>query len=203
MRRHLVVFVRLPVLGAVKRRLARDIGAVAAVGFYRRTTASVVARLARDRRWSTVLAVTPDRAVTAAPPAWRGCRRERQGPGDLGRRMARALRRHAPDPVVVVGSDIPGITARHVATAFRALGHAELVIGPAEDGGYWLIGSRDGRRLFRPFAGVRWSGPHALADTVASLRGRRIAIVARLADVDDGADFEAARKRPIRPCGAR
>ena len=47
-----------------------------------------------------------------------------------------------PGPVVVIGSDIPGITARHIAEAFRLLGRHAFVFGPARDGGYWLVGAR-------------------------------------------------------------
>jgi glycosyltransferase A (GT-A) superfamily protein (DUF2064 family) len=122
-----------------------------------------------------------------------------QGRGDLGARMQRALRAFAPAPVVVVGSDIPDLAPRHVAAAFRGLAAADVVIGPADDGGYWLIGMRGARRLHRPFAGVRWSGPHALADTVAALGPQaRVAYAATLADVDDAAALTRWRARPSR-----
>jgi hypothetical protein len=90
-----------------------------------------------------------------------------------------------------VGSDIPGVRAADVAAAFRALdGRADAVFGPAEDGGYWLVGLGP-RRPRDPFRGVRWSGPHALADTLANCRGRRVALLRRLRDVDDAADLAA------------
>jgi glycosyltransferase A (GT-A) superfamily protein (DUF2064 family) len=63
------------------------------------------------------------------------------------------------------------------------------VFGPADDGGYWLIGLSRRPRLLRPFAGVRWSTPHALADTLANLRGRPVALLPALSDVDTPADF--------------
>jgi glycosyltransferase A (GT-A) superfamily protein (DUF2064 family) len=91
---------------------------------------------------------------------------------------------------VLIGSDIPGVTAADIAAAFRALGRAQAVFGPAEDGGYWLVGFGP-RRPARPFAGVRWSTEHALADTLSNCAGHRVALVRRLRDVDTAADLRA------------
>jgi rSAM/selenodomain-associated transferase 1 len=187
-RRHLVVFARAPVLGRVKRRLAAEIGPLAALRFHRGNTARLLNRLARDGRWQCWLALTPDRHA-GGKRFWRvPCRRIAQGPGDLGRRMAGALTGLPRGLVVIVGSDIPGIQPFHVAAAFRALGRSDLVFGPAEDGGYWLIGT-SGRTLpYRLFAGVRWSSAHALADTLRNVPPRlRVGFATTLADVDDGA----------------
>lgn len=187
----LVIFARQPRLGAGKRRLARDIGATAALNFQRTQLAQTLRRLARDPRWRTYIAVTPDRSRPwpAMIPVLA------QGGGDLGVRMARAARGLPPGPVVIVGCDIPGLTAAHVAAAFRKLGACDAVFGPATDGGYWLVGLRRRPRFIDPFTEVRWSTRHALADTLAGLTDRRVAMVATLADVDDGAAF-AARFRP-------
>ena len=199
MRRHLVIFAREPRLGRVKRRLARDLGALAAWRFHRLTTEALLRRLGRDPRWTCWLAVTPDSAARRGGP--RGlvrpglARAIPQGPGDLGRRMARVLDTLPPGPVVIVGSDIPGITAGHVAGAFHRLGDHDWVLGPATDGGYWLIGARR-RPAFRPpFEGVRWGGPQALSDTLANMAGRRVAQIETLADVDRAEDLARLRGR--------
>jgi uncharacterized protein len=196
--RRLVVFARAPLLGAVKHRLAAGIGPVAAQAFYAGTTRTLLRRVAADGRWRTVLAVTPDRHASAAFwPA--SVPRIPQGGGDIGARMGRVFRRYARSPVVIVGSDIPAIRAGHVASAFAALGDADAVLGPAEDGGYWLVGLANGYRAHGLFAGVRWSTEHALADTLGNLRGCRVAMLERLADIDDAADFvrwrDAARRQ--------
>lgn len=190
---HLVVFVKAPRLGQVKSRLAAGIGALAALRFYRWTTARVLRRLGQDPRWRTLIAVTPSRALRE--PFWDSrVSRLDQGPGDLGHRMARVFRTLPPGPVVIVGSDIPELAPSHVAAAFRALGSRDAVFGPAADGGYWLVGLRRSPRLPTGlFAGVRWSSPHALADTWASLpRGFTVALLETLEDVDDA---EAYRRR--------
>lgn len=192
MRPRLVIFVKEPQPGRVKSRLARDIGRVEAAWWYRHQTARLIRRLAPDRRWQTVLAVSPDRAV-AAGRAWPGAvPRVPQGQGDLGWRMARALRalRAHGGPVLVIGSDVPAITPARVAAAFRLLGRHDAVIGPAVDGGYWAIGLRTGAVLpAGALRDVRWSGPHARADTERSLAPLSIGHAAELADVDCGADL--------------
>jgi hypothetical protein len=111
----------------------------------------------------------------------------RQGEGDLGARMVRALRAEAPGPAAVIGSDILGLGPAHIARAFRVLGRADTLLGPAPDGGYWLIGARHpGRLPPRVLEGVRWSGPHARADTAACLRGAGLTVAE--ADTLDDAD---------------
>ena len=182
------LFARAPRLGRVKRRLARDVGDRAALDFYRATLLATWRRLAADRRFRTVLAVTPDRG--GGWPA--GAARVAQGSGDLGARMWRACRLRPRGRVVIVGSDIPGLRADDVAQAFRLLGRAPCVFGPAADGGYWLVGFAP-RRGEMPFRGVRWSSQHALADTLARLT-RPALLLRQLRDVDCGADLFAIRR---------
>jgi hypothetical protein len=200
--RHLVVFLRAPQLGRVKSRLAAGIGAVAALGFYRRTSMRLLRRLTRDRRWRCHLALTPDGAASGKR-IWpvRALRRG-QGGGDLGRRMARVFATLPPGPAVIVGSDIPAMTMEHVVAAFRALGRSEAVFGPARDGGYWLVGLRRRPRLPRGLFGrVRWSSEHALADTLAGLPpGMPVAMLEPLEDVDDAAAYRRWLNR--RPPGS-
>ena len=184
----LVIMAKMPMAGRVKTRLAREAGVAAATRFARHALASTVARLSRDRRWHTTLAVTPDDG--AMPYPWpHAVARVGQGHGDLGRRMQRLMDAAGPGPLVIVGTDIPGLRAAHVRSAFRCLGTHDAVVGPSADGGYWLIGLRRRPRVLGPFAAVRWSSPHALADTLANLRGRSVGHVATLCDVDTVRDL--------------
>lgn len=186
-----IVFARAPRLGQVKRRLARDVGDRAALRFYTRTLMRLLWSLSHDRRFRTVVATTPDFAWLSLPP---GVGRIRQGHGDLGDRMHRACARFRRGRVAIVGSDIPDLVADDVARAFRALGWADGVFGPAADGGYWLVGLGP-RRPAHPFASVRWSGPHALRDTLANFTGRRVAHLRVLRDVDTAKDLCALGTR--------
>ncbi len=185
MRDTVVVFARAPRLGTVKRRLAAGIGDRAALRFHRAGLLGLLGALLADGRFRVRLALTPDRARIRLP--W-PVARVGQGQGALGRRMARVCQAHPHGRVAIVGCDIPDLGAEDVAAAFRALGRAEAVFGPARDGGYWLVGLGP-RRPGRPFAAVRWSCPHALADTLANFTGRRVALLRTLADVDTAADL--------------
>jgi len=107
--------------------------------------------------------------------------------------MQRLFRRLPPGPAIIVGSDIPAIKPSDIARAFRLLGNGDAVFGRAADGGYWLVGLRRSPRVLAPFANVRWSGPHALADTLRNLEGHRVAFAATLSDVDCEEDYRASR----------
>ena len=197
MRRHLVLFVRAPQLGLGKRRLAQEIGDVATVRFERVMLALLLRRLAADRRWRLRIAVTPDRARRHARHWRRGVDVTGQGGGDLGIRMRRALAASPPGPVVLVGGDIPGLSANHVVAAFHVLGTSDLVFGPAKDGGFWLVGARRRPRLPPLFDKVRWSSHYALADTLAGLTRRiKVGHAAKLQDVDDADTYR--RLKPNR-----
>jgi rSAM/selenodomain-associated transferase 1 len=187
-----IIFAKAPRLGRVKTRLARGIGALPALRFFRSTLASTYRRLAADRRWQTQIAVTPDQARRGWP---RGACVIAQGHGDLGQRMWRALHDARRRPVAIVGCDIPDLAADHIATSLRLLASHDAVLGPARDGGYWLIGMRGFVPSPRLFEGVRWSSKHALADTRARLAGWRVALGPTLDDVDEAADL--ARLRPL------
>lgn len=190
-RPQLVVFVKEPQAGRVKTRLGRGIGAARATAFYRHMTATVVARLGADRRWRTVLAVAPDAAL--ASRAWpASLERVGQGGGDLGARLERVMDGLPPGPVVIVGTDIPEIRPSHVAAAIKHLGRADAVLGPAPDGGYWLVGLKRRPRVPRAFRRVRWSSDHALADTRANLHGLEVGLLDILVDVDEAADLSRA-----------
>lgn len=191
--RHLVIFARRPQLGVGKRRLAADVGDVEALRFARGALDRLARTLGCDPRWRLWLAVTPDR-----PLDWvRTGAAITQGPGDLGARLTRVLQALPPGPVVVLGSDTPAVTRADVAGAFRALGPNEAVFGPATDGGYWLIGLRRGLGERLPFDGVRWSTAYALADTLATLEGRPIAMLREQEDIDDGPALRRWRARHL------
>jgi uncharacterized protein len=188
-----VVFARAPRLGAVKRRLARDIGDRAALRFHTATLTRLLRGLAAEKRFRTVLAITPDRARVSFQ-----VRRIRQGGGDLGVRMHRVFWRFPRGRIAIIGCDIPDAEPPDLHAAFRALGSADAAFGPATDGGYWLV-AMSPRRPARPFARVRWSTEHALADTLANFAGRRVAMLRTLHDVDTAADLGAQSTTTLSP----
>jgi glycosyltransferase A (GT-A) superfamily protein (DUF2064 family) len=123
--------------------------------------------------------------------------------------MVRVFTALPPGQAIIVGSDIPELRAHHVACAFRTLGSHDAVFGPASDGGYWLVGLRRSRPLPRAlFQGVRWSSPHTLADSRATLpKTWSVASAALLDDIDDAEDYrrwqQLRSRRTITPAIAR
>ena len=192
----LVVMAKRPQIGRVKTRLARDIGACEALRFFRSASAALIRRVGRDPRWQTVIAVAPDDAMHERGIWPASVPRVPQGGGDLGERMGRLFRELPPGPVVIIGADIPGITSAHVASAFAALGKHDAVLGPADDGGYWLVGLRRRPRIAEIFANVRWSSEHTFGDTAKNIQGQgmSLAMIGTLADIDTGADFSKWRQ---------
>jgi uncharacterized protein len=186
---HLVIFTRYPVAGSGKRRLAAHAGPVQAVRFQRVRLQTLLIGLSHDPRWTTWLAVTPDRSG----PWPSHVKRLPQGRGDLGQRLARIMTALPCGPAIVIGTDIPGIRASHIAAGFQALKGHDAAFGPAPDGGYWLIGLKRTPRVRLPFEDVRWSTSDALNDTIRTLGTARVAMIDTLEDVDDGS---ALRRHP-------
>ena len=192
--RHLIVMAKPPLGGQAKTRLARDVGPARAAAFCRLSTGRLLHRLGPDPRWRLTLCVNarPDQRFACWPE---GVARSAQGGGSLGDRMTHAMAALPPGPAVILGTDAPQVEPADVAAAFAALGPAEAVFGPADDGGYWLVGLARRRPLPGLFAGVRWSTEHALADTRASLpEGARTATLRTLTDVDDADGLSALRR---------
>ncbi len=185
--------VKEPLVGRVKTRLARDVGAVQAAAFYRKTYASILRRLSGRGRWQTEIGVTPDYAVSST--IWpKEYQRHPQGGGDLGARMQRVMDTLPPGPVIIIGTDVPGVTQRHIQAAFKALRSSDAVFGPSPDGGYWLTGLRRRPRIPQAFRSVKWSSRDTLAHTLANLGGLRVAETTTLTDVDEASDLDQAGK---------
>ncbi len=174
-----------PRAGKVKTRLGRDIGMTNAAWWFRHHSARLIRMLNHDPRWQLRLSIAPPRALHSRIwPA--GIARDAQISGDLGQRMHHIFTTTPPGPVVLIGSDIIGVTPHLIETAFRRLGHKDCVLGPAPDGGFWLAGMRRGPRPLPKnlFQNVRWSSQHTLSDTRASLGDATVGLIQALSDVD-------------------
>ena len=187
----LTILLRAPRPGTVKSRLAAVLGDDAALAAYRELlerTLRAVSALA-----PVELRCTPDDAIpeirALASPSWQV---SPQGNGDLGERIHRAFAdgfRDGVSRMVVIGTDCPQVTADDVQSAWNALGTAEVVLGPASDGGYWLIGLRAPQP--RLFLGIDWGGPEVLNQTRrnAAAAGLRLHQLRELSDVDTAEDW--------------
>lgn len=191
--RVLGVFAKQPVAGAVKTRLAVATSAEWAERVAAAFLHDTLDRLAtiEARR---VLAFAPD----GARDYFAGVAGDRfellpQGADDLGQRMARFFAGQiaaGAAATVLVGSDSPSLPLSFVCQAFDELAGADLVLGPATDGGYYLIGC--GARLPPVFEGVVWSSPRVLAATIARLADPawRVALLPPWYDVDTWEDWQ-------------
>jgi len=188
---HLIIFVKAPRRGTVKTRLARAIGDEAACAAYRRMVEEVVDRLASLA--SVELRFAPDDAVTEIRQWRRGNWQLRpQGEGDLGQRLVRAFAEafaKGAQRVAVIGSDCPAITPADIELAWSVLGTSDAVLGPSQDGGYWLIGLREPRPTL--FQSIDWSTDKVLNQTLRRARARnlKVELLRELSDVDTESDW--------------
>ena len=196
----LIVFVKAPRPAAVKTRLAESIGTEAACAAYRRLVETLLKQLRNLR--AVELCFSPDDAA-AEIRSWleEDWNSSPQGGGDLGQRLQSAFERAfatGVKRVVIIGSDCPAVTAEDIYEAWRSLRTHDVVLGPATDGGYWLIGL--GRSQPQLFHHIHWSTEGVLTETTKRIRqtGLSVQLLRELQDVDTQDDwrrFLASRNR--------
>jgi rSAM/selenodomain-associated transferase 1 len=201
----LCIFARTPVLGQVKRRLAESLGDAAALAAHEELLEGTLRRCLEGRSyrlelWLTDLSEVPD--WLSSPPFSTKMTVRLQSKGDLGGRMWETLREglNASPYCVLIGSDCPDIEAAYVRSAFEALAGADVVLGPAEDGGYGLIGlSRPVPELFQ---NMRWGDSGVRTRTLerAAHSGASVVCLPEIYDVDLLEDRQRYRAtNPVRP----
>lgn len=213
----LIIFTRFPEPGKTKTRLIPAVGARGAARLHRQMAEHIIAKVAKmDGRDGTALEVRYEGGSAALMQDWLGPRfsYRPQGSGDLGRRMARAFEEAFQDSkgaAVIIGSDIPGISADIVQQAFDALKKNQLVLGPARDGGYYLIGLKNSlspETYLRLFDGINWGTAEVISQTleIAKTMGLQYVLLEKLDDVDGPEDlqfWENARGAAVQPAGAQ
>lgn len=193
----LCVFTRYPEPGRTKTRLIPAMGGDAAACLQRAMTAhvlTVASQIGRARGTHVEVRFEGGDPIRMSETFGRAFAYRPQGGGDLGDRMQRCVREGleaGAHSVVIAGSDVPGIDQDILAAAFDGLRTHDLVIGPAADGGYYLIGLRtDVPELFR---NMPWGTEHILRETLAVARHRGLSLctLPTLADVDRPEDLQA------------
>lgn len=187
MQNALIIFARNPELGKVKTRLAAQIGAAPALAIY--------LKLLQHTRLIALQAACEKYVFTTEPlqdDFWQGFNLKNQGSGDLGEKMMCAfeyLFNKGHQKAVIIGSDCPGLSTQHIENAFDALDSNDVVIGPAHDGGYYLLGMK---KLHLPiFQNKRWSTTAVFDETVTTLKmlGLSFHLLEVLTDVDVAEDL--------------
>ncbi|UOQ68090.1 TIGR04282 family arsenosugar biosynthesis glycosyltransferase [Hymenobacter volaticus] len=193
---HLLVFARYPELGRVKTRLAAGIGDEAALAVYQELLHHTFVVTADVAAHKTLWLAGPSTAPVALPETWNSYEQLYQFPGDLGQKMQAAFA-HAfavgATAALVIGTDCPGITTQLLTDAYALLETHDVVIGPAEDGGYYLLGMKE---LYTDlFVNKSWSTDAVLLHTLADADrlGLQVAQLPTLRDVDDVDDLKAWR----------
>ena len=184
-RPRLVLFTRYPEPGKAKTRMIAALGTAGAAALHRRLTERTLATMSKT---GLPVKIRFTGAARDDFAEWLGSDRALvdQGDGDLGARMRRAT---VDAPVILLGSDCPDLAPHHIATAAAALETKPVVIGPAADGGYWLLG------LAAPldflFDDMEWGSDRVLPETLARLRTRGIepVLLETLADCDRPEDL--------------
>jgi rSAM/selenodomain-associated transferase 1 len=190
--KRLIILAKAPRPGTVKTRLARDLGADQACAAYRQIVAKLFSEL--DGLKSVEIRFTPGDAREEVTPWQRpGWRLTPQGSGDLGQRLQTAFAdafEAGFKRVVAIGSDCPTLTAGDVESSWAALDNYDAVIGPALDGGYWLIALR--APCPELFQGISWSTADVLPQTVsrAKAAGLKVKLLRERRDIDSAADWE-------------
>ncbi len=194
------IMLRTPVAGAVKTRLAKSLGAEAALGSYRQLVEFLLQRLGRP--WPIHIHFTPDKPDEMKN--WLGGAYVYipQVGADLGERLIHAMEMEFARGVknlIFLGGDCPYVDRARVEEAFRELEDCDVVIGPTTDGGYYLVGLK--RNLPGLFRGIPWGSGGVLSSTLAKCveLGLRISLLAEESDVDDLASWEVAREYLANP----
>lgn len=183
----IAILAKAPVPGLAKTRLISSIGAHAAAVLQERMTERAVSTTVEAAIGPVTLWCAPD----PGHPSFRelvsryGIALKRQPESDLGTRMLAAMQ----GPTLVIGTDCPALTVEHLRAAAEALRGAEIVLIPAEDGGYVLIGTRAPQPQL--FDGIAWGTAAVLQETRAriSTLGLKAAELAPLWDIDTEADL--------------
>lgn len=185
----LMTFTRNPELGKVKTRLAKGIGEKAALEVYIKLlehTENVLQKINTDKCvWYSVSVrqndIWPDDSY----------QKKAQFGNDLGERMLNAFKdafQHNYEKVIIIGSDLYDLQPKHIEEAIEALDNNDVVIGPAQDGGYYLLGMKTlHKEAFNP---KKWGTETVLADTLNDLESQKIHLLETLNDIDHAEDLE-------------
>jgi uncharacterized protein len=193
----LIIFVKAPRPGHVKTRIAETIGPQPACDAYLALVGILIGNL---RTLPNVqVRYTPDDALLEIPqwvqPTWKTAP---QGQGDLGARLVNAFRdgfKSGAERVVIIGSDAPDIANEDIESAWAALGDNDVVVGPAEDGGYWLIGLKSEQPAL--FEKISWSSGSVFEQTKerAKAAGLKTHLLRKLPDIDTIEDLRRFQSR--------
>ncbi len=195
-----ILFIKAPLPGLVKSRLAAGLGPDVAADLYRRLILDSIDTLAATGYSVRIHYSPPEAAGLVAELLGRERPFLAQTGADLGEKMENALYdafSAGYERAILVGSDIPELTGSIINEALDALEGHDAVLGPAADGGSYLIGFRRETMLPCAFHGIAWSTSAVFGETMKIMRAKalRVYVLPQLHDLDSAADLEAFWKR--------
>ena len=188
----IMVFVRNPELGRVKTRLAKTIGAHAALEIYEilsKNTAKIISEIDSDKLIFYSEKIQDNDIWTVI-----NCKKQIQTKGDLGQKMLDAFQYGFSlgyKKIIIIGSDLYSLRTKHIKSAFEQLENDDVVIGPALDGGYYLLGLNS--VIPEIFKQKQWSTSSILKDTLSDLKKFNVNLLKPLNDIDT---YEDLKKEP-------
>ncbi|MDY7006883.1 MAG: TIGR04282 family arsenosugar biosynthesis glycosyltransferase [Cyanobacteriota bacterium] len=195
----LIIFTRYPEPGKTKTRLIPALGAEGAANLQRQMTETTVKKANKLLDFiSLSVEVRFVGGDLQLMKNWLGSdlKYQEQGMGDLGERMARAFEsafNQGMKSVIIIGIDCPSLTPEIILQAFTKLTKSDVIIGPATDGGYYLIGLR--KIIPELFQGINWGTSEVLSKTVATAQSLKLVIdyLPKLSDIDRPEDLEKSQ----------
>ena len=188
----IMVFVRNPELGRVKTRLAKSIGDQEALLTYKiliKHTCKIISEIDSDQLIFYSDKVQENDIWTAT-----NCKKQIQTKGDLGQKMLAAFQHGFSlgyQKIIIIGSDLYSLRPKHIESAFEKLENYDVVIGPALDGGYYLLGLNF--IIPKIFKQKQWSTSSVLKETLSDLKEFNVNLLEPLNDIDT---YEDLKKEP-------
>jgi rSAM/selenodomain-associated transferase 1 len=190
----LLIFVKYPELGKVKTRLAQDIGYMRATQIYSVMAKTIIDTLSKSKTHRTIIFFDPPdrKADLKLWLRYKLCTFLPQEGNSLGERMVNAFKKAfslRAKKAVIIGTDCIGISNKLISKAFNTLNQADVVLGPAEDGGYYLLGLN--KLVPEIFNNIDWSTNLVLNQTSEKLRkkGLKLKLLQTLKDIDTLSDL--------------
>ncbi|MAH88721.1 MAG: hypothetical protein CMJ06_01540 [Pelagibacterales bacterium] len=190
MKKVIFVMSKVPIKGIMKNRLSKDIGFTNSKRLVCNSIEKINKIFIRKKNeYSLHWYLTPrSKFRSYSFSIFNNC--ILQNKGNLGDKMW-DLTKIQRQPFIILGSDIPNLNLLAISNSFKKLKKNDVVIGPTYDGGFWLIGFSNKKRIINPFINVRWSNSFTLSDLIKNLNNNKMSFdfVEKLRDIDNAADY--------------
>jgi len=190
MKKEIIVMTKVPFQGIIKNRLSKEIGFVKSK---RLTCLNLenIKKIFLFKREEYIIKwyITPFYKFRSYSFSFcKNC--IYQVKGNLGKKMWHLVNKQN-KPFVIVGSDIPNLNRKYISLAFHRLKTTDIVLGPTYDGGFWLIGFSNKKKIVYPFYDIRWSTKDTLKDLIKNLQSNNIKFkfTKKLRDIDNKRDY--------------